>query len=134
MKKGTRKFHINNQLLTYEQYLLSEEWKEKRFICLEMANYICVTCGWTKDFEHGYQWTSNLHAHHKSYVNLGTEKEINDLVCLCSDCHMRIHDIKKVEKESKPSNKKLLRLQRKENNARKARLKELYKDHPEQRP
>ena len=44
---------------------------------------VCQNCG--KDYD--------LQVHHKTYENLGEEKE-EDLLLVCKNCHSKIHGIK----------------------------------------
>ena len=69
---------------TYEIYLESEEWRQKRIKVFERDNYKCVHCG----------STSNLSVHHLTYANLYHE-ELHDLVTVCDACHSAFHDLAK---------------------------------------
>jgi len=53
----------------------------------------CYCCG--LHWQHNDEW---LEAHHVSYKNLNTEKEIDDLICVCSLCHDEIHELNKLYK------------------------------------
>jgi hypothetical protein len=46
--------------MTYKQYLLSKEWKEKSDECKRLAGYRCSQCVSNKD----------LQAHHITYDNV----------------------------------------------------------------
>jgi|694.fasta_scaffold22758_16 hypothetical protein len=61
-------------------YLRSEKWQELRKIILERDAHRCQSC-WSR---------TNLQVHHISYLNLGNELQ-DDLVCLCSTCHEKLH-------------------------------------------
>ena len=63
---------------TYNQYISSKEWRERRQSMSTDA--VCFTCG-TKD---------NLHLHHITYERIGNEKP-EDLVWLCRKHHKSIH-------------------------------------------
>lgn len=68
--------------LSYHGYLDSEEWKEKRKEALKKANNRCVLCN----------STNNLQVHHRTYENVGDEKQ-NDLTVLCRECHSKFHEV-----------------------------------------
>ena len=60
----------------YDLYLKSPEWKAISDECKRLANFKCNRC----------DNTTNLHAHHLTYDNIGEEKQ-EDLECLCLSCH-----------------------------------------------
>lgn len=62
---------------SYRAYLNSPDWKERRLVLLEEANYVCEDCG-----ENG----NNVH--HLKYDNLGEEELGVDVEVLCEDCHL----------------------------------------------
>lgn len=64
----------------YQEYLRSEEWKEKRQIILERDQRWCQLCGDEDD----------LRVHHLTYNRVGGEA-LFDLVTLCSHCHANEH-------------------------------------------
>lgn len=68
---------------SYADYLESEWWKWRRVKALRLANFKCNRCASSE----------NLHVHHRTYKNLGAEKD-RDLEVLCKDCHERHHGIK----------------------------------------
>ncbi len=65
----------------YEEYLHSEEWRKLRRERIALDGYRCQNCGCVK----------NLEAHHINYSRLGHEGEIDDLVTLCHNCHVKLH-------------------------------------------
>ncbi len=69
------------------EYYQSEQWKWIRELTYQMVGFICQRCG-----SLGRQVGGNkiLHAHHKTYNNFGSEN-LEDLECVCSQCHKRIH-------------------------------------------
>ena len=71
--------HLKNKL--YDLYLKSPEWKAISDECKRLANFKCNRC----------DNTTNLHAHHLTYDNIGEEKQ-EDLECLCLSCHEIEHD------------------------------------------
>ncbi len=64
----------------YEEYLQSDEWKEKRFIALCVAGNRCQVCN----------YHAGLQVHHRTYERLGFELA-SDLVVLCEACHEIFH-------------------------------------------
>ena len=67
----------------YDLYLKSPEWKAISDECKRLANFKCNRC----------DNTTNLHAHHLTYDNIGEEKQ-EDLECLCLSCHEEEHQRK----------------------------------------
>lgn len=67
--------------ITYEDYLSSAHWKEKKSERLKLSNYCCDVCG---DDE------IQLQVHHKHYETLGHE-DMDDLATLCPYCHKDVH-------------------------------------------
>lgn len=65
----------------YGEYLQSSEWAEKRALVLKRDHFKCQICNSSKD----------LHVHHRSYKNLGNERETGDLITLCAECHALFH-------------------------------------------
>ena len=65
----------------YDEYIQSDEWREKRIERLKFADFRCEICN----------KPSNLHVHHRTYGNLGDEP-IEDLIVLCEECHGVFHD------------------------------------------
>lgn len=66
--------------LDYNEYLLSEEWQEKKQAVIE--KYVsCVLCDSTK----------SLNVHHRHYRTLGHEDIDKDLTLLCEKCHRKFH-------------------------------------------
>lgn len=68
----------------YKEYIKSPEWKQKAEVAKEKAGWKCQVCN--KD---GNRTT--LHAHHRTYNNLGDEKD-GDIIVLCAKCHGLFHD------------------------------------------
>ena len=61
---------------SYNEYLQSDLWKEKRELILSIFNWECQKCGSKK----------RLEIHHKTYENVGNEKQ-RDVTVLCKKCH-----------------------------------------------
>ena len=72
----------HNPYVEYQEYLQSKEWQIVRRKRLQIDGYRCQMCGTGK----------NLQVHHISYEHLGQEKEIDDLVTLCKECHQKVHE------------------------------------------
>lgn len=64
----------------YQKYLHSADWKERRDAFREAYGNKCMFC----------RKESDLHIHHLNYNNIGDET-INDVVCLCKGCHLKVH-------------------------------------------
>lgn len=71
----------------YKEYLKSEEWKEKKMKRIEHDKYRCKLCGSGK----------NLQVHHITYENFPNET-IDDLVTVCRNCHIEIHEKDNLQK------------------------------------
>lgn len=68
----------------YQEYLKSEEWKEKANVIrrLKYNHPKCELCG---------KGETQLDVHHISYENVLHEFP-HELVALCHDCHMKVHE------------------------------------------
>lgn len=75
---------ISKKKSEYQAYIDSSEWRSKSRSCIELAGFICEAC-----CKPGI-----LQAHHYSYINFKKETH-NDLFCLCKDCHIHYHKIRK---------------------------------------
>lgn len=64
----------------YDEYLSSQEWKEKRELVFKNRWRACQKCN----------STSNLHIHHGTYVRVYKER-LSDLYVLCKSCHDLFH-------------------------------------------
>jgi hypothetical protein len=65
---------------TYQDYLNSEFWKNKRDWIIQTRGAQCEKCG----------GTFGLQVHHLSYENVGNEGK-DDVIVLCSYCHLEAH-------------------------------------------
>ena len=74
----------------YDNYINSKAWQNKRLEVLSRTPF-CFCCT-----------VKANHIHHRTYKRLGIEK-LNDLVALCSSCHMGVHGL--VDDESVPEAK-----------------------------
>ena len=70
---------------TYNEYIQSDEWKEKSRQAKERAGYRCQLCN-----RKGNDTT--LHTHHNTYDRLLLEDD-TDLIVLCKKCHAKFHDV-----------------------------------------
>ena len=73
----------------HNKYLKSAYWVSRRERALKQDGYKCCMCG----------ATSNLNVHHRSYERLGAESD-SDLMVLCRDCHMVMHDFKAIARDT----------------------------------
>ncbi len=69
---------------SYEKYINYEAWFEKRKVILIRDNHLCRLCKVKKANQ----------VHHISYRNLCSESDL-ELISVCPDCHMNIHNIAK---------------------------------------
>ena len=76
----------------YEEYLKSPEWRYKRLLKAGQAKYTCEICG--KVVKRGF------HVHHKTYRHF-MDEPLSDLMFLCEDCHMKLHEKRNKLKEKK---------------------------------
>lgn len=74
------------------EYYQTPIWKILRKQVLMSRGYTCEKCG-ACGKEVGGQAT--LQVHHKSYDNFGGDESLDDLECLCKDCHREQHNQKK---------------------------------------
>lgn len=65
---------------SYEVYLSSDGWKQRRSHALEWADHRCQVCNSPHD----------LHVHHRTYERIGREDPA-DLTVLCLECHDLFH-------------------------------------------
>lgn len=75
----------SEKVLTYEQYIQSPEWANKRLAVLKGVKE-CQSCG----------RIARLDVHHRTYVRLGHE-HLSDLVAICGVCHKGIHQLQKTQ-------------------------------------
>lgn len=68
----------------YYEYINSKEWKEKSKSRKAAVGWRCQLCN-----KRGT--TTSLHAHHRTYLRLGNERD-DDITILCSNCHAKFHD------------------------------------------
>jgi len=69
---------------SYSELLKDPRWQKKRLKVLERDNFLCSSCG---------DGTTQLHVHHKKYINgkKPWEYKLDMLTTLCCDCHSNIH-------------------------------------------
>lgn len=70
--------------IDYNEYIVSEEWYQKRPAIFELKGDKCIICG----------KNHNIDIHHLNYDYLGHEEDNNfaDVIPLCRDCHSKIHN------------------------------------------
>jgi len=69
-----------SRVIEYQEYLKSDEWREKRAKVMRRAGGVCEGC----------MSRPAMQVHHKTYVNIGREL-LFELVALCSVCHAQAH-------------------------------------------
>lgn len=74
----------------YDNYLLSDKWKNKRLQLFKIKGRKCEVCGSTKKID----------VHHKHYERLTCEL-LSDLSVLCRSCHEKEHSNLKSEQDEK---------------------------------
>ena len=83
--------------IDYNEYIRSDEWKKKRVLVAQRENHRCQMCGELV--------VVHYHIHHKTYARFGNE-DLDDLMFLCEDCHIKLHREKdKVMGKIKPQPK-----------------------------
>lgn len=94
-------FGLYGTYLTYQDYLQSDEWKEKRNLRIYMDGGKCSLCDRPID--------TDLQVHHFHYKTLGHENVEDDLITLCKYCHAKIHKENIANKYSFYAYKKYIR-------------------------
>lgn len=74
----------------YKDYLKTQHWKSLRERVAKAYSYTCNNCG--VNVSQGYE------IHHLTYKRVGNEK-MDDLVCLCRNCHQKETERIKQQKE-----------------------------------
>jgi len=69
----------------YATYLQSPEWARLRGEAQARAGWRCQMCG-----ARGSKGDP-IEAHHRDYARLGKAGELQDVVCLCRECHAAHH-------------------------------------------
>lgn len=67
---------------SYQDYLASSDWKQRRARILKRDNYQCKMCG----------TGMNLSVHHIRYPKEFGKEPDDDLITVCDSCHKMIHD------------------------------------------
>jgi len=67
---------------TAPEFYNMAEWREIRIKVLERDDNRCKTCGFNG---------KGLHVHHIEYKRNGGNEDMNNLITMCNQCHMRIH-------------------------------------------
>ena len=68
------------RFMTYQEYIISPEWRERVSTFKDAQGWTCEQCGSTRD----------ITGHHKHYLNLGNELP-EDIEILCWPCHKSKH-------------------------------------------
>lgn len=70
--------------MEYKKYLTTDYWKMVSEQAKHNANYKCQLCGKTN---------CQLNVHHNTYEHKGEEfLHMEDLICLCKECHESFHN------------------------------------------
>jgi 5-methylcytosine-specific restriction endonuclease McrA len=78
----------------YRTYLQSQYWQEVKRMVRMRDRFTCRDCGKRKAVE----------VHHLTYAHRGREKEhLNDLICLCPQCHKARHGKSNVKSHGRAS-------------------------------
>lgn len=77
-----RAFYFSRGSMTYEQYISSQLWKDKREERLKLDGYRCRLCDHDGSLH-------RLEVHHRpsSYAKIPNESVADDLIILCRLCH-----------------------------------------------
>lgn len=81
--------------MTYSEKLRDPRWQKKRLKVMEHAKFRCQICG-AKD--------QTLHVHHSYYTRGKEPWQYPDgaLICICHECHRKLHPEKFVEPSPEP--------------------------------
>ena len=72
----------------YKLYMQSAPWRILSDMVKQRAGYTCEICSAVGKKIGGF---ATLHVHHLTYERFG-EEDMSDLVCLCSNCHRKVHN------------------------------------------
>lgn len=75
------------EMYEYKTYILSKKWAKRRREFTKKFGKFCFAC----------DSDTNIHVHHMSYENLGSERDM-DLAALCEDCHKEYHELNGVQR------------------------------------
>jgi 5-methylcytosine-specific restriction endonuclease McrA len=103
-KRILRYYRSEEEKDRHNDYLNSQEWREKRDNILKRDEYKCVRCkGIIKNLIEKYfkEYENELkefeikatQVHHTTYENLHTSKEVDDCISLCWRCHKIQHSL-----------------------------------------
>lgn len=81
--------------MDYQEYIQSDQWKEKREERLKLDGYQCVVC----------RNSEGLSVHHLHYDSLGNEDVQHDLVTVCNKCHRYFDTIERYQRYKKRQRK-----------------------------
>lgn len=79
-EKNSFERKLELEVMPYQDYLQTPEWKEIREKVLKRAKYHCQICNTKK----------SLQIHHRTYDNRGNE-DLSDLIAMCKNCHHIFH-------------------------------------------
>lgn len=69
-----------------DTYYKSDWWRELREKAIDRAGHKCQMCG-KSEYDN---YTLQLQVHHLYYKNIYTEQELNDVMCVCPECHKKL--------------------------------------------
>lgn len=75
--------------MTYEEYINSDTWKNRRLKILKRDGFKCQNCG----------SPIQLEVHHLRYPSVYGEEPDDDLITLCDNCHRSLHAADAVRKQ-----------------------------------
>ena len=75
----------------WKPYFSSNHWKNIVSRRREIDSNRCRICGTAGSYN------NPMNVHHLTYARFGCE-DINDLICLCKECHQKLHNKRKEEK------------------------------------
>ena len=75
-------------IMSYEAYLWSDSWRQKREQRLALDGYRCRLCD-----HDGSAWRLEVHHRPSSYSRIPAESVEHDLTTLCARCHAIITDV-----------------------------------------
>lgn len=93
--RSPRAPHGVSLLAQYTAYMATPHWRSLRRSVLSSAGFKCEAC----------YATSGLVGHHMFYRENMTDSKIEDLMCLCEDCHNLLHRYCKTSRTSVPREK-----------------------------
>ena len=81
---GTKDFEALRRLIITNHYwpTYPDDWEQRKSLVIKNAEYECESCG---------EDSLPLHVHHIQELAAGGSNELDNLQCLCENCHNDIH-------------------------------------------